>query len=60
MLGDSKTAEVGCEVGNTICTIKTQIQVSTNKFCMLAAGHCTLLMLNLVILGDESLFHFYN
>lgn len=43
MLGDSKTAEVGSEVGNNICTIKTQSQVSTNKFCILAAGHGTLL-----------------
>lgn len=41
MLGDSKTAEVGCEVGNKICTIKTQSEVS-NKFCILTAGHCTL------------------
>lgn len=43
MLGDSKTAEVGCEVSNNICKIKTQSQFSTNKFCILAAGHCTLL-----------------
>lgn len=42
-LGDSKTVEVGCEIGNDICTIKTQSQASTNKFCILAAGHCTLL-----------------
>lgn len=41
--GESKTAVVGCEVNNNICTIKTQSQVSTNKFCILAAGHCTLL-----------------
>lgn len=43
MLGDNETAEVGCEVGNNICTIKTQSKVSTNKSCILAAGHCTLL-----------------